>query len=269
MKITIYCLKDPTTLEIRYIGRTKNSLSKRLSDHICDSSSNHGTYKRHWISKLKHQNLKPIIESIKELDCSIEEAYKIELETIKEFFDKGYRLTNLEDKGCGSAIKCIKYSPLNRKIVQYSLEGKFISDWNSIAEAAKNTKNATLKGIHKNLKKYTKTAYGFQWFYKEEIPEKIISTDPTKHTKRMVKVDQFDLLGNFIKTWNGIIEAKESTGATNIGNTCNGIQKSSGGFIWKYTNKKLINQDIVQSPKKFGRFKPFQLVTKTNKVETN
>ena len=36
-KIKIYALKHPNTLEIRYIGKTNQSLSKRLTNHICNA----------------------------------------------------------------------------------------------------------------------------------------------------------------------------------------------------------------------------------------
>lgn len=53
-----------------------------------------------------------------------------------------------------------------------------------------------------------------------------------------VKVDQYDLVGNYIKTWNSMKEAEESLKiwATNISNACRGIYKSSGGFKWLYSN---------------------------------
>jgi hypothetical protein len=47
---------------------------------------------------------------------------------------------------------------------------------------------------------------------------------------------QYDLKGNFIKEWDGVIIASEQTGihASNIAGCCRGIYKTSGKFIWKY-----------------------------------
>ncbi len=36
----IYCLKDPNTLKIKYIGVTVSDLKQRLSQHIHDSKNN-------------------------------------------------------------------------------------------------------------------------------------------------------------------------------------------------------------------------------------
>lgn len=47
---------------------------------------------------------------------------------------------------------------------------------------------------------------------------------------------QFDLGGNFIREWDGIIDAVKSVGkhSTNIMRCCQGKFKQAYGFIWKY-----------------------------------
>ena len=44
---------------------------------------------------------------------------------------------------------------------------------------------------------------------------------------------QYDLEGNFIKEWKGIVEAEKFIKG-DVGACCRGIQKTSGGFIFKY-----------------------------------
>lgn len=53
------------------------------------------------------------------------------------------------------------------------------------------------------------------------------------------KVNQYDLDGNFIKTWNSIIEASTKLNIKHSGicSCCIGIYKTSGGYKWKYTDK--------------------------------
>ena len=53
------------------------------------------------------------------------------------------------------------------------------------------------------------------------------------------KIDQFDLSGNYLNTFNSAIEAAESLGKTSgdtITNVCRGRAKTSYGYIWKYNN---------------------------------
>jgi hypothetical protein len=49
-------------------------------------------------------------------------------------------------------------------------------------------------------------------------------------------VNQYDLSGNLINSYDSITEAEKATGArnSNISKVCAGERKSSGGFIWKY-----------------------------------
>ena len=44
MKVNIYCLYNPITSKIRYIGRTKSDLNKRLQQHICKAKNNEKYY---------------------------------------------------------------------------------------------------------------------------------------------------------------------------------------------------------------------------------
>lgn len=45
---------------------------------------------------------------------------------------------------------------------------------------------------------------------------------------------QYDIEGNFIKKWSCIKYAYEELGIHNISAVCRGLQKSAGGYIWKY-----------------------------------
>lgn len=53
------------------------------------------------------------------------------------------------------------------------------------------------------------------------------------------KVNQYDLNGNFIKTWNSISEANLYLGlGHHIGECCTGKRKTMGGYIWKFCNER-------------------------------
>lgn len=53
------------------------------------------------------------------------------------------------------------------------------------------------------------------------------------------QVAQYDLDGNFIKVWDCIKEAADSLNifAQNISACCRGVNKTSGGFIWRYVDE--------------------------------
>ena len=51
-------------------------------------------------------------------------------------------------------------------------------------------------------------------------------------------VNQFDLDGNFIRSFVSETEAKKITGAAKVGEVCKGKRKQSGGYIWRYARDK-------------------------------
>ena len=63
MEVKIYVLIDPETNEIRYVGKTIQSLKVRLTNHLY-SVSKHNPYKFNWIQQLKSKKLIPIIMEI-------------------------------------------------------------------------------------------------------------------------------------------------------------------------------------------------------------
>ena len=63
---------------------------------------------------------------------------------------------------------------------------------------------------------------------------------------RRTKIDQYDLKGNFLRTWLSIKEAALSLGFTSqtISNNLRGIRNSAHGFIWKYFVKDDLNDEF-------------------------
>ena len=57
------------------------------------------------------------------------------------------------------------------------------------------------------------------------------------HTKTLYKkIDQYDLSGNYIKTWESIssIEKELNIKGTHISRVCRGKRKTTGGYVFKY-----------------------------------
>lgn len=58
------------------------------------------------------------------------------------------------------------------------------------------------------------------------------------HDSEKIKVNQYSISGDFINSFNSIMEAERCTNikSGNISNACNGKSKTAGGFIWKKVN---------------------------------
>ena len=53
------------------------------------------------------------------------------------------------------------------------------------------------------------------------------------------KVSQYDLTGKLIKTYDSMYEASKMTGCANISMCCHGNRAQSGGFIFRFSGKKI------------------------------
>ena len=70
-KVKIYVLKHPDTLEIRYVGKTVRSLSRRLGNHIANAKGNkHNMHLANWILSILSESKRPIIELVEECDST-------------------------------------------------------------------------------------------------------------------------------------------------------------------------------------------------------
>lgn len=204
MEIYIYKLIDPLTNEIRYVGKTKKNLIKRLYEHLTKRNLIPNNHKNNWIKKLLNSQLKPkieLLEIVNEDNWVEKEIYWIKyLKTI------GCKLTNTSDGGEGS----FGYK-MSKESVQKSLETR------------KN--NGTLKRSDECKKLISKSKLGKK--HSEEHKELV--------ARKLRKiVFQCDLDGNLIKEWNGI---RVCARALNL-NHSRIIKHSDtnipySGFIWK------------------------------------
>ncbi len=95
----VYGLFDPITSELRYIGVTRNALSKRLWAHVKDAKSGkEGTWKAKWIRKLLAQGKRPEAVVLErwgnDADLLVAERWSIEY-----YRSIGCNLTNISPGG--------------------------------------------------------------------------------------------------------------------------------------------------------------------------
>lgn len=110
--ISIYALLDPVTLEIRYIGKTKQKPHQRLCGHLKDKTKCHRT---RWISGLTAKPVVQVIEQCQEDDWVSRERF-----WIKHYRDAGVNLTNETSGGDGPA----QYDDHIRKKISAANKGK-------------------------------------------------------------------------------------------------------------------------------------------------
>lgn len=99
----IYCLSDPLSGAVRYIGKTTNP-KNRLRKHLSRDENNH---KMAWIKNLASRGLKPAIEVIDSVVFTDESEWEeVEMFWISYLRFLGCNLTNLQTGGNGGRSRC-------------------------------------------------------------------------------------------------------------------------------------------------------------------
>lgn len=172
-RTSIYVLKDPETLEIRYVGKTVSELKHRLKGHIYRSKleKNHRAY---WIKSILDKGLSPLIEEID--SCQWTESQNLEIYYIKKYKDLNFNLVNSTEGGEGNlgyvkseeTIDKLKNSLRKNSptIYQYSLEGDFIKEWEN-APIASEVLGISYRGIRRCASGERKKYKNFQWSYEK------------------------------------------------------------------------------------------------------
>lgn len=120
-------------------------------------------------------------------------------------------------------------------VVQFSLDGKAIKRWKTIADAARGTGVAqtTISQCAGNTVRKANMAGGFAWRADDGSGTKMTIEPVIDH--KLKKVAQYELDGTLIKVWSSRKQAAAALGikATNISAACSGKAHSSNGYLWK------------------------------------
>lgn len=280
MEIKIYSLSSTRDLnDIRYVGKTKQTLKRRLQGHLCDARKTNrlGNYKiknYNWINNELSEGFDIVILELDSITIEENEDWKwLEQYWISQVRSWGFNLTNLTDGGDGNqnqhfskesielraskirgiprdentkkkisdGLSGIKRSEetrkkvsksitalQGRKIQQYTLDGEFVKEYNSIAEASKELSidKANIGHCCMHTPNHN-SAGGYIWKYKED------NTPIIPYTPH--SVCQLDLEGNLVAIYKTAVLAKEKIGisTSSISNCCNGKIKSVKGFVFK------------------------------------
>lgn len=230
----IYSLSDPTTMKIRYIGVTTNSLERRLYQHKYTAIKRKvDTHVAKWIRHLYKDNLLPIISLIEV--CTKDNWEEREKYWIS-FYDN---LTNIREGGAGVVVNRnvdgIERSRRahQKKVVLLNKDFTLVKEFDSITKCAdyigcvKTAVGNALRGSHSVGK-------GYVVLYKEDYE----SGNYDKEYKGIYKtVYQYDLYGNKVNTFKSINDAFTSVSPCKyISGIYNAIEskKKCGGFFWSF-----------------------------------
>ena len=244
--IKIYKLIDPRNNMIMYVGKTSQTLKKRMNTHYY-VAKNGKSNKDYWIKELQILGYNPIIELIEEVDNSIwqeKEIYWI------EYYQKiNPDILNMYSGGLIGKVFLSKEKQFQITLLQSEIRSKPVyqltKDYNIVklhksCKVASKELNTSDTNIGNSARcKGKKSAKGFLWIYFDDYekwqllkPNKSYSKD---YSYLNSEVSQYDKKGNFIKKWNSHSEAAEFLKIKRDGITKakSGSRLSYKGFIWK------------------------------------
>ena len=126
-------------------------------------------------------------------------------------------------------------------IVQYDIKGNLIAEYKSISEASRET-NIPSGNIATRLRKDGHYCGGYIWFYKKDIDENSVNIKG-RYIKFYRPVKKYDLEGNFIKSFETIIDAAKEIDVNSYPIWCiaeHKNKKSIKGFTYKYSDENII-----------------------------
>lgn len=205
-------------------------------------------------SKFSENRKKPILQYdlngifIKRYDC-IQDVVKEtgfsatnirEVCNHKKYISNGYIWCHEDEpKTIYELIAEIPTAKTKRPIEQYTLNGELITTFNSITEAAQSL------GIHRSsienaLTNKSYNCQGYLWKYQDdsESIEKKVERNNSKQDYRKRAVNQYDLQGNFLQTYDSATTAAIAIGkpgnGSSITKACNGKLKTAYKYKWTY-----------------------------------
>ena len=140
----IYILKDPISMEIKYVGKSNNP-ERRLKSHMSEYSLiENWTSKNKWLKHLKNNNLYPEMEIID--NGPDQNINQLEKKWIIYYKSIGIKLTNETEGGDGfdwtgrkhneeNIMKMKMNHPFRKTIIQFDLENNIINKYDSSHDA--------------------------------------------------------------------------------------------------------------------------------------
>lgn len=131
-----------------------------------------------------------------------------------------------------------------KEVAQYDLNGNFLKKYKSIGDAE--------KSIGSKISFSAFVSGGYIWRKLEDLDRDYTLPLPEDEVLNAIvngnseEVYQYDLNGHFLRSWPGGRFAADKLGfsSSSLIGCCNGVFKTSGGFIWRHAKDKEYGKDL-------------------------
>lgn len=117
-----------------------------------------------------------------------------------------------------------------KKVYQFTTSGDFVAEYETVTIAEYAFGDSLSTNIARAATS-NKLAYGYVWSY-----DKVFHFNNDDYGC-MVSIDKYDTCGNFIESFNSMVDGARSVGKegiTNIKSVCDGRTKTAYGYVWRY-----------------------------------
>lgn len=155
-----------------------------------------------------------------------------------EEYDKYFKKPIRINMGANINNKLMQYinnEDYLKPIIQYSKKGEFIQRYENVYDSRLLTisKGRALKmQILKCCNKMIKTSFGYIWRFDGDDLD-LSNTKIIKPSRRK-RIVQYDINGNYIKTWDSILEAQKYYHSQSIASVIIGDRRFAAGYVWRY-----------------------------------
>ena len=199
----------------------------------CSTGGNTGNSESHPKAKLNWEKVNEIRNSYKLNIYNMEELsdlYEITIQGIwliiknKNWHDKNY-VPPSENEMCKKKCSRKKIDELVRNVRLDYINGKTVKE----LSAKYNLNNQIVLSY---------LTYRTHFNNDLDLKEDCLKTKKNSRLPSCMQVNQYDLEGKYIRTWDSMIDATNATGAVKICECCKGKRQTSGGYKWKYADKE-------------------------------
>lgn len=209
-----------------YIGQTQKRLGRRWTQHK-NCAKRELPYRSKLYDAMRKYGYDSFSISVVE-ECENDALNEREIFWIEQFdsINNGY---NIAKGGMGHISEA-------RPIAQFDLDGNYIKTYSSAFDAAEAV-GSTPQAIYNICYKYYKSYGGYQWRFLDEAQSLGMKLPKHRVTNKCVPVYQYDVEGNYIRSYHSIGEAASQFGIKGTGGirgTCEGRSRLCRGYRWSY-----------------------------------
>ena len=140
----------------------------------------------------------------------------------------GHHLSDEQKENVSKALKgkSLNHPSFSKKVQQYTLDGQFIAEYPSVAEAGRQL-GIVDQSISGCCRGSQKTYHGFLWKYSND-------PRPIEPIKADTPVVQYTKSGDFVAKYKSLKEVYHQGFGYHVKKCCDGITKTCSGYIWRY-----------------------------------